>query len=165
MQSVKQTLEKIGDELIKEIRKRLATRGFKKRGMNDTGGASKSLNAAADNAGTKLEIKGVRYIGALDKGRGPTIGGGIRWTVESMMDWVDRKLGIPKPKNKSIAFAIQNKIHKFGTLLYQKDPRYEGLELEEVKKMGTEKIKKEVTEVMLKNVRGMVRDLSKGAAA
>ena len=149
---MKDILEEIGNELIEEIRKRLSDKG-----INSTGTASRSLNTKATD--TKLEIKGLRYIGALDKGRSP----GRFPPVDAIRDWVSQKLGISGNENNSIAYLIGRKIANEGTSIYQ--DKSKGIELESIVDMGIELIKKRVTAKFLIDTKAKIIDLSKGAMA
>ena len=149
---MKDILEEIGNELIEEIRKRLSDKG-----INNTGIASRSLNTKATDI--KLEIKGLRYIGALDKGRRP----GRFPPVDAIRDWVAQKLGISGNENDSIAYLIGRKIANEGTSIYQ--DKSKGIELESIVDMGIKLIKKRVTAKLLIDIKAKIIDLSKGAMA
>ncbi len=149
---MKVILEDIGNELIEEIRKRLSGKG-----INNTGNASRSLNTKATNI--KLEIRGDRYIGALDEGRSP----GKFPPVDAIRDWVAQKLGISGNENNSIAYLVGRKIANEGTSIYQN--KNLGIELESIVDMGIELIKKRVTAKFLIDTKAKIIDLSKGATA
>ena len=149
---MKEILEEIGNELIEEIRKRLSDKN-----INNTGTASRSLNVKATDI--KLEIKGLRYIGALDEGRSP----GRFPPVDAIRDWVARKLGISGNENNSIAYLIGRKIANEGTSIYQ--DKSKGIELESIVDMGIKLIKKRVTAKLLIDTKAKIIDLSKGAMA
>ncbi len=149
---MKVILEDIGNELIEEIRKRLSDKG-----INATGNASRSLNAKVTNI--KLEIKGDRYIGALDEGRPP----GRFPPVDAIRDWVAQKLGISGNENNSIAYLVGRKIANEGTSIYQ--DKSQGIELKTIVDMGIELIKKRITAKFLIDTKAKIIDLSKGATA
>lgn len=149
---MKEILEEIGNELIEEIRKRLSDMN-----INNTGTASRSLNVKATDI--KLEIKGLRYIGALDKGRSP----GRFPPVDVIRDWVAQKLGISGNENNSIAYLIGRKIANEGTSIYK--DKSKGIELESIVDMGIKLIKKRVTAKLLIDTKAKIIDLSKGAIA
>lgn len=149
---MKEILEEIGNELIEEIRKRLSDKN-----INNTGNASSSLNTKATNI--KLEIRGERYIGALDKGRSP----GRFPPVDAIRNWVAQKLGISGNENDSIAYLIGRKIANEGTSIYQ--DKSKGIELESIVDMGIKLIKKRVTAKLLIDTKAKIIDLSKGAMA
>ena len=149
---MKQILEDIGNELIEEIRKRMSDKD-----LNNTGTASRSLNSKVTD--TKLQIKGERYIGALDECRSP----GRFPPVDAIRNWVAQKLGISGNENNSIAYLIGRKIANEGTSIYQ--DKSKGIELESIVDMGIKLIKKRVTAKLLIDIKAKVRDLSKGAMA
>jgi hypothetical protein len=148
----KEILEEIGNELITEIRKRLSDKG-----INNTMQASQSLNKKATE--TNLQITGLRYIGALDKGRRP----GRFPPVDAIRDWVAQKLGISGNDQNSIAYLIGRKIANEGTSIYQ--DRTQGIELESIVDIGIDLIKKRITAKFLIETKGKIIDLSKGATA
>ncbi len=152
MQFIKMALDNVGESLVEEIRSRLS-----KKDINNTGQASASLNY--NSTDTKLEIRGERYIGALDKGRRP----GKFPPVQVIRDWVAQKLGIGGAENNSIAYLIGRKIAREGTTIYQDNSR--GIELESVKEIGIRKIKQNISDMILKDIKSKVMDLSKGATA
>ena len=149
---MQKVLEEIGNELIEEIRKRLSDKN-----INSTGTASRSLNTKVTDV--KLEIKGLRYIGALDKGRSP----GRFPPVDAIRDWVAQKLGISGNENNSIAYLIGRKIANEGTSIYQ--DKSKGIELESIVDMGIKLIKKRITAKLLIDTKAKIIDLSKGAMA
>jgi len=157
MQSIKEILENVGEQLVNEIKSRINDKD-----LNDTGSASSSLKLNATD--TKLEIKGNRYIGALDKGRKP----GKFPPPNKMIDYVTRNgiefvidgksIGI-----KSTAFLMGKGISEKGTAIFRDHSK--GIQLETIEEMGVKLIKKNVSGIILNDIKSKVMDLSKGASA
>ena len=153
----KKELEQIGNELIEEIRKRMSDKD-----LNSTGNASRSLNTKATE--TKLEIKGERYIGALDQGRKP----GKFPPLQKIIDYVKRE-GIDFVINgksigiESTAYLMGKGMAENGSIIYR--DRTKGIELESIVDMGIQLIKKRITAQFLIDTKAKIIDLSKGAMA
>lgn len=124
-------LENIGDELIKEIQKRMVSKG-----LNDTQGASESLRREATD--TTLDILGSEVITWLNRGRSP----GKFAPPEPIQKWVVSKLGVSPEEAPGIAFVINRKMKEEGTEIF-KDPS-KGLELDEVVELGTKLITQQI---------------------
>ena len=95
------------------------------KGINDTGDAANSLRVVEiDNS--HWQSVGSDYIEILDRGRGP--GKGI--PVDTLNDWIKRKMGITDDKEmKRVAFFIQRKAKNEGNAIFRGEK--EGLNIDD----------------------------------
>lgn len=150
MTSNKQILDGIGIELIQEIDSRLANRN-----INNTGVTSDSLDeeATEDN----LKIKGVGTIRFINTGRRP----GKFAPPNVIQDWVRSKLNITDEKEvKQVAFLINRKLAVEGNRMYI--DKTKGLQLDEVVKMGIDKINKRIPENIIIGVKSEINKIFVG---
>ncbi len=143
---IKKVLENIGEELIEEIQNRMSQKN-----LNASGKASDSLKAEASD--TLLEIKGNRYIGALNKGRKP----GKFPPPDEILKWIKNKLNISDAEK--LVYPISKKIAEKGTNIFMDNSL--GIELNTIEEIGVKKIKKQVSFVILKDLKTKIHDLTK----
>lgn len=127
MIAVEQILDKIGirlaDELRNAIKTKLLTRQSVSRGrFQSVANASGKLIDSVEYKveGARLTISAWDYIYYLEKGRGPTKGGGNGSLRQIIRQWIDDKGITPDGISKdSLAYLITRRIHEEGTTIYQ----------------------------------------------
>ena len=150
MTSNKQILDDIGIELIEEIDSRLADRN-----INNTGATSGSLKEEATE--NNLKIKGVGTIRFIDVGRRP----GKFAPPNVIQDWVRRKLNNQGEKEvKQVAFLINRKLAVEGNRMFI--DKTKGLQLDEVVKLGIDKINKRIPENIIIGVKSEINAIMQG---
>lgn len=112
---IKEILEKQLGKVVKDLQTELANQN-----VNASGSLSRSLEVQIIENDTTIQgiVLANRYIGAVDKGRGPTknFTGGL---LQAIKQWVKLgKYGID-PNNKGIAYAITKNITKQGSYLFR----------------------------------------------
>lgn len=107
-----QLLQKLGDSLVVKFRESIEQ-------TKATGKTAASIHAVSDD--NFVEVWGARSLGALEYGRKPTSAttASNPTLFEAIKEWAMAK-GIVSGDKKSlgIVYAITQKIHKQGTLLY-----------------------------------------------
>jgi hypothetical protein len=115
-------LNRLGDELVKKFQEALATRSA-------TGRTAESIYY--ETTENTLDVRGPRYLGALEYGRKPTnpnATAGSPTLFEMIKEWALAKGVVSSAEKGSeglgIVWAITKKIHKKGTLLYYTTDHY-----------------------------------------
>ena len=150
MTSNKQILDGIGIELIEEADSRLADRN-----INNTGATSESLDEEATE--NNLKIKGVGTIRFINDGRRP----GKFAPPNVIQDWVRSKLNITDEKEvKQVAFLINRKLAVEGNRMFI--DKTKGLQLDEVVKLGIDKINERIPENIIIGVKSEINKIFVG---
>lgn len=154
MSAVQQRLlKKLGDELVKKFQAAVATRSA-------TGKTAQSI--FAETTENTLDVRGPRYLGALEYGRRPTRPGaqkGSPTLFEMIKEWALAKGVVSSVEKGSeglgIVWAITKKIHKKGTLLYYTTDHYgktkpSGVISDVIETLNYNKLLNEITILTLK---------------
>ena len=107
-----------GNETVSKLRQSFASKG-----VNASGRLSRSVESVVTETQnfTSLQVSMFEYGVTSEVGRGPTKNSGPGDLLRRIRQWIDDKgLNIPTNEKEGMAYAITKKIHREGTLQFQK---------------------------------------------
>lgn len=151
------------EEVIRVYREKLGSNN-----KNASHNLERSLTWYIDDSGDEINVilEAADYIEQVEKGRGPTRGGGDGSLQRNIEDWIQAKNIIPRPSSngkiptiKSLAFLISRKIHEQG---YSGTPLLEETISEVYERYSSlidEAIDKDVSDLVLTSLEQTLRKL------